>query len=166
MGRKKIDLSCEQVEFIKEFSVKSSHGNKMKLADEFNKKFNLKLSYKTLIKYAENSAKDQECIDHPVNKTIKKCEENKKYYKKNAINLNLKSKAYYKKFQKRILFAKKKKYSESKEYRDKNSEYSKAYFDINKRNRLESFKLSYIKKRPIRLLKAKLLRDRLSNIFL
>lgn len=55
MARKSIELSEEQVKFITRYLKNSKHGSKMKLADEFEKVFRVKHSYKTLIKYANNA---------------------------------------------------------------------------------------------------------------
>lgn len=101
-----------------------------------------------------------------IDKATKKRENNKKYYQNNSEEIKKSSKAYYKKYHPRILSAYGKKYRDSKEEREKMCEYSRAFYNINKRKKLNSFKLIYLRNKPARLLKAKIAKDRLSNLFL
>ena len=60
MGRKAIQLSSEQIEFVKNYVRKSSHGSKMRLVEEFNRAFRIKYSYMTLMKFV---SKDRIGVD-------------------------------------------------------------------------------------------------------
>ena len=188
MGRKAIQLSSEQIEFVKNYVRKSSHGSKMRLVEEFNRAFRIKYSYMTLMKFVSKDriGVDENCdADENKNKIYyhknskfvskdhigvdKKCaseqkkKNNKIYYQKNSIKLISNQQAYYKNFRRRILFEKNRKYQNLLVLKSQNSLYSKCYYEMNKRRLCESAKLAYLRKRPVRLFSAKISRNRMSN---
>jgi hypothetical protein len=125
----------------------------MQLVNAFEKAFNVKYSYKTLIKYVTNNS--QLLCENRVEKRKKS---KRMYREKNVEKLKLIQKKYYKKFRQRLLAARRKRYYDSLCAREKEYRYGRAYYEKNKRRRCDSLKLYYLRKRPILLLKAKIKR--------
>lgn len=90
-------------------------------------------------------------------KLAKKREKNKKYYVMHKIQLRNKQKHIYRNNVKNTLMLRKLKYENIAEYRARIKFNSVKYYEVHKRRKLESFKLSYQDNKCLRLLKSRVI---------
>jgi hypothetical protein len=156
MGRKAIVLNNEQIEFVNHFLSTTSHGRKMDLVKEFESRFKLKYSYKTLLKWYNSSDAGKSEYKTSEQKRERNRMKHRKYYKLNAVRIRNERKFSYRHNIQRILSFRKSKYDKDFNYRKRVQNSSIKYYEVNKRRRLESFKIAYEGTKKLRLLKAKI----------
>jgi len=151
MGRKAINFTDKQNEFISNYLKNSKHGSKLKLPEEFERRFGLKYSYKTLSKFLEKKTAVKKTISK-----VRKKENNKRYYKQNALKIKQKSSFNYKKNYRSILAKKKKIYQNLETLRRKLIERSKLYYVKNRQKQRELAKNLFLKRKTFLLLKSRI----------
>lgn len=128
----------------------------MELAKEFEKRFKLKYSYKTLLKWHNTTDVKNSKPEIIKLKNQKNREKHRKYYRLNAVRIRNERKFLYRNNIQKILSLRKLKYDKDDAFRKRVQKKSIRYYEINKRRRLESFKIAYDKTKNLRLLIAKI----------